>query len=121
MKVASHHDLSNDLIKEITEQFPSKTYKTHSVLFYEGQIPISGYLIIDGAIQITSKKKFKKVLSSGTLIGIMELIHKKPSQMSAEIFPNTIVCFLDISTVQEVCTKFDTNLSIFFKNLIGES
>lgn len=106
-----HIELSSDNIEKITAHFPSKIYKSNSTLFYEGQIPISGYLVVIGSIQISKKKKFKKMLSSGSLVGFTELLNKTPSQISAEVFPNTQICFLDKSTILEVCKVVDNELS----------
>lgn len=105
MKVLKHIELSRDLIKKITAYFPTKVYKSHAHLFYEGQIPISGYLVIDGSVQVSKKKKFKKMLQGGTLIGLSDLMNKTPSPISAEVFPNTEVCFLDRSTLMEFYNK----------------
>lgn len=119
MKLLSEIELTPKLIKIISAQFPSKIYKTSSILFYEGQIPISGYLVIDGAIELSNKKKFKKILSPGTLIGVSNLINKNPSKVKAEVFPNTEVCFLDKSTIIEMAKKLDNELSNFLKKLTG--
>ena len=61
MKNIKFIELDSDLLEKIHQYFPSKTYKTQSHLFYEGQIPISGYLILDGFIKITKKKKINEV------------------------------------------------------------
>jgi len=97
-----HIDLDPQLLEEILGIFPSKKFKTQSFLYYEGQIPISGYLIIDGSVQISKNKKHKKVLSNGSVIGLSELLSKIPSTISAEVFPNTQLCFIDKSTLQEI-------------------
>lgn len=117
MKSLKHIELSRDLINKITTYFPSKKFKSQSHLFYEGQIPISGYLIIDGSIQVSYKKKFKKMLNAGYLLGVNELLNKKPIQLSAEAFPNTEVCFIDKTTLLEIFQGADTELLTLFKTL----
>lgn len=117
MKSLKHIELSRHLIEKITTYFPSQKFKSQSYLFYEGQIPISGYLILDGSIQVSYKKKFKKMLSSGYLLGINELLSKKPIQLSAEAFPNTEICFIDKTTLMEIYQGDDTELLTIFKNL----
>lgn len=106
------------MIEKITTHFPTKIYKSHSHLFYEGQIPISGYLVLDGSIQISKKKKFKKMLQSGSLIGVAELMNKIPSPISAEVFPNTVVCFLDKSTLIEIYSKADSEILTVLKTIV---
>lgn len=118
MKSLKHIELSRDLIDKIVAHFPTKVYKSQAHLFYEGQIPIAGYLVIDGSIQISKKKKFKKMLQKGSLIGVSELINKAPSTISAEVFPNTLLCFLDRTTLLEIYTKADKELSSLLKNIL---
>lgn len=120
MKELKHIKLSDKLIKKICTYFPSKKYKTLSPLFYEGQIPISGYLILNGSIQITNKKKYKKILMSGALVGLTELMNKIPSKMNAEVFPNTEVCFLDKSSLNEFKEKADPELQDIFREVTEE-
>jgi CRP-like cAMP-binding protein len=124
MKPLKHIELSSELIKKIITCFPSKKFKFKSHLFYEGQIPISGYLILDGSIELSSKKKFKKILLPGNLIGICELLEKKPIAVSAEVSPNTEVCFIDRTTLLEMCKDEHQNehseLAQFFKTVSGE-
>ncbi len=117
MKFLKHIELSRDLIDKITSHFPTKVYKSHAHLFYEGQIPISGYLVLDGSVQISKKKKFKKMLQSGSLIGLAELMNKLPSPISAEVFPNTLVCFLDKSTLIEIYQKADADFVALLKQI----
>ncbi len=117
MKSLKHIELSRELVEKIIAHFPTKVYKSQAHLFYEGQIPISGYLIIDGSIQISKKKKFKKMLQKGSLIGVSELMNKAPSAISAEVFPNTQLCFLDRTTLLEVYNKADKELSGLLQNI----
>jgi CRP-like cAMP-binding protein len=118
MKNISHIEISKDLMKKIISFFPSKKYKLSTTLFYEGHIPISGYLIIDGSIQISTKKKFKKLLQKGALVGFYDLVNKKPSIIKAEVFPNTEICYLDKTTVIEMSKNADPELSLFMKEII---
>lgn len=115
MKQLSHIELSSDLIKKITSYFPSKKYKTQSYLFYEGQVPISGFLILDGSIQISQKKKIKKMLRAGYLLGVFELLNKMPIEISAEVCPDTEICFLDKTTLMELSLSPENELFQIFK------
>jgi CRP-like cAMP-binding protein len=120
MKRIKHIELSSDLIKKITAYFPSKIFKSQSHLFYEGQVPISGFLILDGSIQISKKKKFKKILQAGSLLGLFELMHKMPIPISAEAFPNTEVCFIDKTTLLELDNQGENEIVDAFKSLLSE-
>lgn len=125
MKGREHIQIQQETIDELLTRFPVRTFKTHSHLFYEGQVPISGYLIISGNIQISKKRKSKKILNKGTLIGINELLNKNPIGISAEVFPNSEICFLDRSTIIEVLEQVgkdgnneDEHLADVLKNII---
>ena len=112
MKFLKHIELNRDLIKKLKAHFAIKVYKTHSYLFYEGHIPISGYLILDGSIQISKKNKVKKIFQKGTLVGMTELLNKIPSTITVEVFPNTKICFLDKTTLLELKEDIDNDLTI---------
>lgn len=77
-------------------------YTAHSELFYEGQTPMVGYLLIDGHIQLLRNKKVKKILDAGTLLGVRELMTNAPMTYTAQILPETTVLFLDKSTIFEL-------------------
>jgi CRP-like cAMP-binding protein len=117
MKHQKHIEISPEQVEEIQNHFSSKKFKSQSYLFYEGQIPISGYLIVDGTVQISTKNKFKKILTNGSIIGVRELLKKEPIMMSAEVFPNTELCFLDKSTMQEILDNEDQELSKVLKDI----
>ena len=121
MKPLKHIEIGHELIQKIIAFFPSKTFKAQSHLFYEGQVPISGYLILNGTVQISQKRKFKKMLQAGQLIGVSELLNKKPSTISAEVFPNTEVCFLDRTTLLEIFKNGDSDLTAFFQSLFEKT
>jgi hypothetical protein len=55
------------------------------------------------------------MLNAGYLLGVSELINKKPIKISAEAFPNTEVCFIDRTTLLEVVQGADTELLKLFK------
>ncbi len=57
------------------------------------------------------------MLHSGYLLGITELLNKKPIQLSAEAFPNTEVCFIDRTTLMEIFQGDDIELVSLFKTL----
>ena len=117
MKLIKHIELKKDIISKLLSFFPIKTFKSQSHLFYEGQIPIVGYLVIDGAIKITKNNKQQKILKPGSLFGLSELIHKKPSKISAEVLPETSLCFLDKSTILEIAGQADNDITSLLKQI----
>lgn len=96
-----------DKIKEIS---PSRKYTHNSPLFYEGQIPIVAYLVIDGSVILSKKKKTKNIIHSGHLIGLNELMNHSPSKLNAEVSAESTLCFLDKSTMQELLKMENSDL-----------
>lgn len=86
------------LIKELS---PMRKFDLTSPLFYEGQVPIVAYLLVDGSIVLFKKKKIKNILKAGSLVGLNELLSNSPSKLSAQVSADSILCFLDKSTMLE--------------------
>ena len=107
--------LKNKVIIEIKEISSKKKFLVSSPLFYEGQIPIVAYLLLDGHILLLRKKKIKIILNPGSLIGLNELMSNSPSTHSAEVQAESTICFLDKSTIMEVINKNDSSLAILFE------
>jgi CRP-like cAMP-binding protein len=87
-------------------------------LFYQGQIPMVGYLVLDGAVNLLKNKKVKSHVHTGDIIGVKELIKHTPSTVTAETVANTTICYLDRSTVQDIIKSGDSELSAFFHGLL---
>ena len=107
--------LEDHSVMEIKKISSQKKYSVQSPLFYEGQIPIVAYLIIDGGIQLIKNKKIKKTLKPGSLIGLSELMTNSPSKLSALVQPESTLCFLDKSTIKEIILEDCTTLAQIFK------
>ncbi len=50
--------------------------------------------------------------------GLNELLDKKPSTISAEVFPNSQLCFLDKSTLKEILLNNEHELSNSLKDIL---
>lgn len=114
MNITNSIKLENAFISEITKLSPQKRFSTISPLFYEGQIPIVAYLLLDGSIQLLKNNKIKKVLKPGSLIGLNELMTNSPSKLAAYVQAESIVCFLDKSTIWEIIHEKNSALSSLF-------
>lgn len=107
--------LENESITEIKKISPVKKFSISSPLFYEGQIPIVAYLLVDGCIHLLKNKKIKKILKPGSLIGLNELMTNSPSKLSAQVVAESTLCFLDKSTIQEIIHEDNSSLSELLK------
>lgn len=106
--------LEADFIEEIKKISHQKKFSTQSPLFYEGQIPVVAYLVIDGCVQLLKNKKVKKILKPGSLIGLNELMTHSPAKLSAHAMPDSTLCFLDKSTIKEITSDEGSPLAKFF-------
>ncbi|MBC7537473.1 MAG: cyclic nucleotide-binding domain-containing protein [Bacteriovorax sp.] len=107
--------LENEAIAEIKGLSPQKKYSISSPLFYEGQVPIVAYLLLEGCIQLLKNKKIKKILKPGSLIGLNELMTNSPSKLSAQVQAESTLCFLDKSTIQEIILEESSTLAIILR------
>lgn len=94
--------LENHIISEIKRLSPQKKFTSTAPLFYEGQVPIVAYLILEGCVQLMKNKKIKKILKPGSLIGLSEMMTNAPSKLTAQVQADTTLCFLDKSTIKEL-------------------
>lgn len=105
--------LENEFISEIKKFSQETKFSTSSTLYYEGQIPIVAYLLIEGSIHLLKNNKIKKILKPGTLIGLNELMTNSPSKLSAQVQAESVLCFLDKSTLIEIIKYQNNELSLF--------
>lgn len=112
--------LDDELVLKVTSIVEPSLFQSETWLFLEDQVPLAGFLLIDGHISLEKQKKIN-VLGPGSLIGIRELMSNQPAGHAARIHPNTKVCLLDKTTVQEILdSKPKTpEISNFFSNLIA--
>lgn len=102
-------------ITEVKKISPPKKFFINSPLFYEGQVPVVAYLLLNGCIQLLKNNKVKKVLKPGSLIGLNELMTNSPSKLGAEVKAESTLCFLDKSTILEVIEEENSALADLFK------
>lgn len=105
--------IENEFISEIKKFSQETKFSKSSTLYYEGQIPIVAYLLIEGSIHLLKNNKIKKILKPGTLIGLNELMTNSPSKLSAQVEAESVLCFLDKSTLFEIIKYQNNELSLF--------
>lgn len=96
----------------------SHTFSIPTTLFYQGQVPIVAYLVIDGIVNLTKNKKLKSAVKPGGIIGVGELIKKTKSSVTAVAQANTTICYLDRSTVQDILNNTDSEFAILFQDVV---
>ena len=94
-----------------------QTFLERTPLFYQDQIPMVAYLVIEGEIDLLKNKKTKTLVTCGEVIGVKELLTDTKSKLSAEANANTTICYLDRSTILSIIQEEDSKLSVFFQEL----
>lgn len=111
MRKLNSIQLEQNIIGELLKISPVKKYPTDAPLFYEGQIPIVAFLLIDGCIQLFKNKKQKKSIKAGNLVGLSELMNNNPAELTAKVQADSTICFLDKSTILEILEKKNSPLA----------
>lgn len=94
---------------------PSHRFPVCAELFYEGQIPHVGHIVLNGSIELLRNNRLIKTIRSGGVIGIRELLNNRPINVTARITSFSEVLILDRSTLQEIATNANHDLnSLFF-------
>lgn len=123
-KKAEVIQISDETAKKLIKYGHVHTFPVESDLFYEGQVPFVAYLIVEGNVHFTKKRRNKGTATAGSLIGFKELYFHTPSTIAARVFPGTKVCYLDRSAILEIMesveTEDDPSFSNFFKEQLLE-
>lgn len=110
MRILEKINISENLLEEIKKHFSSKFIKYRTHLFYQGQIPITGFFLLKGNVKIYKNKKNKKTISEGSFFGVHECLNKSAVSVSAEALPETEIFLLDQSTLKEILEDNNNNL-----------
>lgn len=106
------------VIESITCHVKPYRYSSQAHLFYEGQIPIVAYLVLEGEIHLTKNRKLKHIVRPGEILGLSELTEYIPLDFTAQIMPKTQVVFIDRSTIKEILNQNLANLKTVFEELL---
>lgn len=100
-------DIDEETIDSLKQKGEHIVYNASSNLFYEGQTPVVAYLVLSGNIHLVKNKKVKKTIGAHSLIGVQELMLNKKSEFSATIMPESEICFLSRSDINEILETQD--------------
>lgn len=105
-------------IESIIRHVRPYRYNSQAHLFYDGQIPIVAYLVLEGEIHLTKNRKLKHIVGPGEILGLNEIADHKPLNFTAQIMPKTQVVFIDRSTIKEILNQNLANLKTVFEELL---
>lgn len=88
---------------------PQKFGKGIVTTIYKGQIPISGYVVYEGCLILTDKKR-KSFVKPGQMIFLEDSFFKRSVSFDVLIDSESVIGFLDRSSVLEMTNSKDSIL-----------
>lgn len=81
------------MIKVLKEFVSSREYKSDTDIIYKGHIPYSGFLLIDGCIELEFSKKKMIIIDDASIIGVRELMNSELFKFKVSIRSNSLEFF----------------------------
>ncbi|MBF0313766.1 MAG: hypothetical protein HQK50_02995 [Oligoflexia bacterium] len=78
------------------------TFPHTSILYYEGHVPLAGYLIVKGSILLLRRGKIVAEVGPGNLLGASEFNRRQPSPLRAIVTANGQLIILGYSAMKEI-------------------
>jgi len=109
--------IQSPFIEKLENMLEYKDFKTESILYYEGQVPIVAYFVREGQIDLIKNNKKKMSLHRGQVLGLKELVNHQSSGVQATVRPNSVISFIDLTTVKEILKR---DVSDNLRNALNE-
>lgn len=96
-------DLTSLNLEELESAKTANTYKSHQVIFYEGNQPYGVYCITNGKVKIykmdsNGRQQIVRLAGPGDILGYRCLLSNEPYTATAETIEDAIICFIDKKT-----------------------
>ncbi|MBI4411955.1 MAG: Crp/Fnr family transcriptional regulator [Deltaproteobacteria bacterium] len=106
-------DLSADHLHEIDSAKTTNHYKSHQVIFYEGNQPYGLYCVSAGKIKIykmdaDGHQQIVRLAGPGDIMGYRCLLAGQPYTSSAETLEESEICFVDKKTFFQILGSHPT-------------
>ena len=112
-------NVSEQMIKKISEISTMKQYRSNADIIYKGHVPHCGFLLVEGRITLKIGRDKSMEIFNGSLIGIKEMMCSEPFKFDVNIDSNSSVFILDKSTIGEMLVSGDDNLKELFLTEVG--
>lgn len=94
--------LSHKEVATLLEQSPARQFNVAETLVYKGQIPLAGYVLLEGLITLSSSRKVTREVPINGLICASELLNDIALRETVEIAPGSKAIILDKSSVLDL-------------------
>ncbi|MCM2351270.1 MAG: hypothetical protein NDI69_14710 [Bacteriovoracaceae bacterium] len=113
--------LNPEDIEALKDEFEVQTFSHDFDLVYENQVPTAGIALINGELQLIRKSKVHKLINTGCLLGVNELLNHQPVKVGCRIKSNSQIVLLGKSEILSSLKNRKSKLFNLIKNLkIGE-
>jgi CRP-like cAMP-binding protein len=93
---------SDELLAFLKKSSPLHFYESGSKLFYESQVPVVAYILVEGEITLKQNGKARDHIKDVSLIGLAQMVKGKNSPLSAEVTKKSKIYYLDKSHYKEL-------------------
>ncbi len=96
------HQLDKEQINSLLKDIPVRTFNVDETLVYEKQVPMAGYILIEGKILFEKKGTPLKEVPLRGLICLKELLENRPVRHCIKICAGSKAVIIDKSTALEL-------------------
>lgn len=99
------HQLDKEQITSLLKESPARTFNVDETLVYENQVPMAGYILIEGKIIFEKKGRALKEVPLCGLICLKELLENRPVRHCVKIVAGSKAVIIDKSTALDLLKK----------------
>lgn len=96
------YPLNSEEVAFLLAQIPARQFNVEEALIYAGQVPLAGYVLLEGKITIEKRGSPPRDIPVNSLICVRELLNDMPIRQTVKIASGSKAIILDKSTVLEI-------------------
>ncbi len=96
------HQLTPEHVSFLLQRLPARIYNSSEALVYEDQVPLAGYVLLEGEIIAETRGAIPQRVPINSMICTQELLNGIPLKQTITISPGSKVIILDKSSVLEI-------------------
>jgi CRP-like cAMP-binding protein len=91
--------LTKHEIKILKKKFQSLKFNNDFNLVYESQVPNTGFVLLNGELEIFKKKKVFSTVKPGNMLGVYELLNNAPVDHGCKVMGNSELIMIQKSDI----------------------
>jgi CRP-like cAMP-binding protein len=110
--------LSSRELMTLKSKFLPLKFHSDFDLVYESHIPNTGFVLLNGEINLMKKKKTKEVIGPGNMLGVYELLNDHPADLGCKVKRNSELLLIQKSDLMEALADTESDLYAIIKENI---